>query len=77
MTDTCGNEIYCECSTGEYNITVNGEPGGISSSGESQEVVRESSLVVGRGIGSTADYQLDVVYDGSSYEVSCSLYHDL
>jgi hypothetical protein len=46
----------CEYSAGEYNITVSGKPGAISSSGEFREVVRESFDVVGRSTGSTGDY---------------------
>ncbi|WP_288993328.1 hypothetical protein, partial [uncultured Marinobacter sp.] len=47
----------------QYNITVDGEPGAISSSGDIRYVVQESFFMVGCGISSTADYRLDVACD--------------
>ncbi len=44
-------------------LTVDGEPGAISSSGDIRYVVQESFFMVGCGISSTADYRLDVACD--------------
>jgi hypothetical protein len=60
-----------------FKSTMDGEPVAISINGECRDVVRESLFVVGRGTGSTADYQLDVAYDEYSFKASCSLCHDL
>jgi hypothetical protein len=53
---------------------VNGDPIAISSSGESRQVVVESSFVVGRGTGSTTDYRLDATYYDCPFEASWSWY---
>jgi hypothetical protein len=50
MADTYGDGICCRYGSGEFKITVNGEPVAISisnSSGESRDFVRESFDVVG------------------------------
>jgi hypothetical protein len=67
MTDT-----YTEAAVGagDFKITVNGEPGAISSSGRFRHVVRESFDVVWRNTGPTVDYRLDVASDGYPYEMS-------
>jgi hypothetical protein len=51
MADTFGEGTCGKYSAGEYNITVYGELGAISSSGEFRDVIRESFPVVGRSTG--------------------------
>jgi hypothetical protein len=41
MADTYRDGICCQYGAGEFNISVNGEPGANSSSGECRDVVRE------------------------------------
>jgi hypothetical protein len=62
MTNTYGGSS----GTGDFKITVNGEPGAISSSGRCREVVWERS-------GPIVDYRLDVAYDGYPYDKIWSL----
>jgi hypothetical protein len=54
MTYAYGEGKCCQCSAGEYKITVNGEPGATSSNREFRDVVRESFDVVGRTTGLSA-----------------------
>jgi hypothetical protein len=70
MTNTYGDGMSCQYGAGEFKITMNGEPGAISSSGEFRDVVRESFDVVWRNTGPTVDYRLDVAYDDYPYETS-------
>jgi hypothetical protein len=58
MTDTYGDGICCQYGAFEFKIILNDEPGAISSSAESQDIVREIFDVVGRSTGPTVDYRL-------------------
>jgi hypothetical protein len=49
--------------TGEFKISVNGEPIAISSSEKFRNVGWESSDVAGRSTAPTIDYRLGVAYD--------------
>ena len=73
LTDTFGDGICCQYGTGEFNITVNGEPVVVGSNGEFEDVTRETFDVVGRNVGPAVDYRLDVTYDDYPYETSWSL----
>jgi hypothetical protein len=67
-TDAYRYGICCQCNTGEFKATVNGEPVAISSSGEFRDVVRESFDVVRRSTSPTVDYyRLDIAYDDYPY----------
>jgi hypothetical protein len=68
-----GNGICCQYGAGAFKITVNGDAGAISSSGEFRDVVRKSFDVVGRNTGPTVDYYLDFVYDDYPYEQAGSV----
>jgi trypsin len=70
MTDTYGDGICCQYGSGEFNITVNGEPVAVGGNGEFGYVVQETFDVVGSG---TVDYRLDVTYDDFPGETSWSL----
>jgi hypothetical protein len=50
MTDMYGEGIFYRYSAGEYKVTVNGEPGAVSTCGGFRDVVRES-FDVGRSRG--------------------------
>jgi hypothetical protein len=74
LSDTYGDGICCQYGSGEFKITVNGEPLIITSNGEFQDVTRETFDVVGSGSGSgSVDYRLDVIYDSFPSETSWSL----
>jgi len=49
LTDDFGDGICCLYGTGEFKITVNGEPLAVVSNGEFEDVTRETFNVVGRG----------------------------
>jgi hypothetical protein len=72
-TYTYGDGICYQYGAGDFNVTVNGEEGAISSSGEFRDVVREIFDVVGLSTFITVDYRLGVVYDGYLYAKSRSL----
>jgi hypothetical protein len=70
MTDTYGDGICCQHGSGEFNITVNGEPVVVGGNGDFGDVVQETINVVGSG---SVDYRLDVAYDNYPEETSWSL----
>jgi trypsin len=72
LSDTFGDGICCQYGSGEFKITVNGEPVVVASNGEFENVTRETFDVVGFGSGSV-DYRLDVIYDNFPEETSWSL----
>ena len=58
MTDAYGDGICCQYGAFEIKTILNGEPGAISSSAESQDVVHQIFDVIGRSTGPTVDDRL-------------------
>jgi trypsin len=73
MTDTYGDGICCQYGSGEFKITVNGEPVPFSNNGEFGDDFSETFDVVGLNTNPGLDYRLDVTYDEYPYETSWSL----
>jgi hypothetical protein len=73
MTDTFGDGICCQYGSGEFKITVNGEPVAVGGNGEFGDVVQETFEVVDVSTAPTVDYRLDVAYDDYPEETSWSL----
>jgi hypothetical protein len=68
MTDTDGDGICWHNGVGEYMVTLNDEPGAISSSRESRDF--EMSFGSQAQHWPTVDCLLDIVHDKYSYETS-------
>jgi hypothetical protein len=75
ITDAYGDGICCDYGSGEFKITVNGEPVVTGSNGQFQDGTTETFNVVGLNVGPPVDidYRLDVQYDQYPYETSWSL----
>jgi hypothetical protein len=76
LSDTFGDGICCQFGSGEFSITVNGEPVVAGSNGGFQDTIAETFDVVQR-ISNVepvvVDYRLDVTYDSYPDETSWSL----
>jgi hypothetical protein len=73
MADTYGDGICRQYGAGDFNISVNGEPGANSSSGGFRDVVRKWFDVVGLSTAYTVDFQMDVAYEDYMHETSWRL----
>jgi hypothetical protein len=75
LSDTYGDGFCCQYGSGEFRITVNGEPVVVGSNGEFEGVVVETFDVVGRNavVDLDGEYRLDVAYDEFPNETSWSL----
>jgi trypsin len=75
LSDAYGDGFCCQYGSGEFKISVNGEPVVVGSNGEFEGVVVETFDVVGRNavVDVDVEYRLDVAYDEYPNETSWSL----